>query len=517
MSESKSEQHLIAQRYNKLKQIRTLGYAVYPNTYKATHFLGQILSQHQDTSKLELEAERINVKVRGRIVAMRGQGKAGFINLSDGDHRLQIYLRKDNLGEKNFQLYRLLDLGDFVGVEGYLFRTRTEELTVHAENIVFLAKSLLPLPEKWHGLSDVEIRYRQRYLDLISNKKVRAVFQTRSKIIKGIRNFLDEMNYIEVETPMMQVVAGGASARPFKTFHNALNLPLFLRIAPELYLKRLIVGQLERVYEINRNFRNEGISTRHNPEFTMVEFYQSYSDYFELMDLTENLMKRLALEIFGSLEFEYNGDQISFDVWSRYSLKDAIQKFWPTSELFSLKSHDLEDTGRLNYICEKWNEHAISNELDQIPFRQSDSKGKILAGLFDVVVEKHLIQPTIIYDYPLELSPLSKTKPSDPMVAERFELFIAGMEIANAYSELNDPQEQQNRFEAQMVSRSEGDEEAHQMDEDYVRALCYGMPPTAGEGIGIDRLTMLFTNSLSIRDVILFPLLKPEKRAKNDV
>ena len=303
MSESKSEQHLVAQRHNKLEQIRTLGYAVYPNAYRATHFLGQILFQHQDTAKSELEAERINVKVRGRIVAMRGQGKAGFINLSDGDHRLQIYLRKDALGEKQFQLYRLLDLGDFVGVEGYLFRTRTEELTVHAENIVFLAKSLLPLPEKWHGLSDVEIRYRQRYLDLISNKKVRTVFQTRSKIIKGIRNFLDEMNYIEVETPMMQAVAGGASARPFKTFHNALNLPLFLRIAPELYLKRLIVGQLERVYEINRNFRNEGISTRHNPEFTMVEFYQSYSDYFELMDLTENLMKRLALEIFGSLEF----------------------------------------------------------------------------------------------------------------------------------------------------------------------------------------------------------------------
>lgn len=464
-----------------------------------------------------LETERIDVKIRGRIVAMRGQGKAGFINISDGDYRLQVYLRKDDLGEKLFKLYRLLDLGDFVGVEGYLFRTRTEELTVHAENIVLLAKSLLPLPEKWHGLSDVEIRYRQRYLDLISNKKVREIFQTRSKIIKGIRNYLDEMNYIEVETPMLQTLAGGAAARPFKTFHNALNLPLFLRIAPELYLKRLIVGQLERVYEINRNFRNEGISSRHNPEFTMVEFYQSYSDYTELMELTENLIKRLALEIFGSLEFEYNGDQISLQTWTRYSLKEAIKEFWPTSISLSLNPNDLEDTERLSHICQQWNKHATSNGLDQIPCTRNNSSGQFLAGLFDAVVEKHLVQPTIIYDYPLELSPLSKTKSSDPMVAERFELYIAGMEIANAYSELNDPQEQRKRFESQMVARAKGDEEAHQMDEDYVRALCYGMPPTAGEGIGVDRLTMLFTNSLSIRDVILFPLLKPEKRAKNDV
>ncbi len=513
MSESKTEQTLIAQRYAKLEKIKSLGYPTYPHAYSSSHSLGQILNQYHEASKEELESPRVTVRICGRMVAIRGQGKVGFANLSDGDHRLQVYVRRDTLGERLFELYRLLDLGDFVGVEGFLFRTRTDELTVHATKIEFLSKSLLPLPEKWHGLTDIEIRYRQRYLDLIANKHVREVFVTRSKIIKGIRRYLDELGYIEVETPMMQPVAGGATARPFRTFHNALGLPLFLRIAPELYLKRLIVGQLERVYEINRNFRNEGISTQHNPEFTMLEFYQSYSDYRELMNLTEDLLKRLARKILGGLEFEFNGIQISLQTWARYSLKESIRKFWPSDASPVPQPADLETLAELPYVCQRWNDYAVSHELDPVSWKPGDSTGRIWAGLFDAVVERHLLQPTIIYDYPLELSPLSKTKSDDPSLVERFELYIGGMEIANAYSELNDPEEQKKRFEAQVIERNNGDEEAHQMDEDYVRALRYGMPPTAGEGIGIDRLTMLFTNSVSIRDVILFPLLRPEKKS----
>ena len=512
MSPSKTEQTLVAQRYAKLEKIRALGYPVYPNAYSSTHSLCQILEQHRNSSKEQLESQPVTVRVCGRVVAIRGKGKVGFLNLSDGEHRLQAYIRRDGVGEPLFGLYRLLDVGDFLGVEGYLFRTRTGELTVHATGIEFLAKSLLPLPEKWHGLTDIEIRYRQRYLDLIANPGVREVFVTRSRIIRGIRDYLDERGYVEVETPMMQPVAGGATARPFRTFHNALGMPLYLRVAPELYLKRLIVGQLERVYEINRNFRNEGISTQHNPEFTMLEFYQSYSGYRELMDLTEDLLKRLAHEILGSPEFEFNGVPISLQTWARYSMKESIRKFWPGDVLPVPRPEELESLADLNRLCRSWNDYARSSGLEPVNCKPGDSRGLIWAGLFDAVVERHLIQPTIIYDYPLELSPLSKTKPEDPSLVERFELYIGGMEIANAYSELNDPEEQKRRFEAQAVERDKGDEEAHQMDEDYVRALRYGMPPTAGEGIGIDRLTMLFTNSDSIRDVILFPLLRPEKK-----
>ena len=512
MSPSKTEQTLVAQRYAKLEKIRALGSPVYPNAYSSTHSLRQILEQHRNSSKEELESQPVTVRVCGRVVAIRGKGKVGFLNLSDGEHRLQVYIRRDEVGEHLFGLYRLLDVGDFLGVEGYLFRTRTGELTVHATGMEFLAKSLLPLPEKWHGLTDIEIRYRQRYLDLIANPGVREVFVTRSRIIRGIRDYLDERGYVEVETPMMQPVAGGATARPFRTFHNAHGMPLYLRVAPELYLKRLIVGQLERVYEINRNFRNEGISTQHNPEFTMLEFYQSYSDYRELMDLTEDLLKRLAHEILGSPEFEFNGVRICLQTWSRYSMKESIRKFWPGDALPVPRSEELESLADLTRLCRSWNDYASSSGLEPVNCKPGDSRGLIWASLFDAVVERHLIQPTIIYDYPLELSPLSKTKPEDPSLVERFELYIGGMEIANAYSELNDPEEQKRRFEAQAVERDKGDEEAHQMDEDYVRALRYGMPPTAGEGIGIDRLTMLFTNSDSIRDVILFPLLRPEKK-----
>jgi lysyl-tRNA synthetase class 2 len=517
LTEPKNKQDLVTLRYSKLEEIKKLGLPTYPHRYDFTHRLGEILSRYQDRTKEQLDAEKISVRVCGRLVAMRGQGKAGFCNISDGDHRLQIYTRLDAVGEGNFTLYGLLDIGDFIGVEGYLFRTKTNELSVHASKLDFLAKSFLPLPEKWHGLTDVEIRYRQRYLDLISNKESRNVFVTRSKIIQQIRSFLDARGYVEVETPMMQPMAGGATARPFRTHHHALDMNLYLRIAPELYLKRLIVGQLERVYEINRSFRNEGISTQHNPEFTMLEFYQSYSDYRDLMELTESLIRQLAEAVLGKLEFEFDGQTISLGNWRRYSLQEAILAFWPPDCIPFPAEDDLRDFERLRLLSRRWNDYAGPNALETVPLHLDISRGALLGALFESVVERHLIQPTTIFDYPIELSPLSKTKPDDPTMVERFEVYMGGMEIANAYSELNDPEEQKRRFEAQMAERERGDEEAHQMDEDYVRALRYGMPPTAGEGIGIDRLTMLFTNSRSIRDVILFPHLRPEKREAYEI
>ncbi len=512
MTEPKSEQDHIAQRYLKFEKIKQAGYPAYPHRYDYTHTSSGIVRQFGSHSREQLEAERIEVRTCGRLVALRGHGKAGFSHISDGESRVQVYTRLDAVGERNYELYNLLDIGDFVGVEGYLFRTKTNELTVHATKVEFLAKSFLPLPEKWHGLTDVEIRYRQRYLDLVVNRQVREVFVKRSQIIRELRNFFDSRGYIEVETPMLQPMAGGATARPFKTYHNALDMDLYLRIAPELYLKRLIVGQLERVYEINRNFRNEGISIRHNPEFTMLEFYQSYSDYRDLMDLTEELICHLARLVLGKLELDYDGQKISLDEWKRFSLKQAILHFWPETVQPVAGAEDLEDLGRLQQLCQHWNEQAEARGAETVPLSQYDTRGALLGALFEAVVEKHLLGPTLIYDYPIELSPLSKTKPEDPSMVERFELYIGGMEIANAYSELNDPEEQKRRFETQMAEREKGDEEAHQMDEDYVRALRYGMPPTAGEGIGIDRLTMLFTNSRSIRDVILFPHMRPEKR-----
>jgi lysyl-tRNA synthetase, class II len=512
LTEPKSEQDLIAQRYAKFERIKQAGYEVYPHKYHYTLSPSQIVRKYQDCSKETLEAERVEVKTCGRLMALRGHGKASFSHVSDGEGKLQIYTRLDAVGEKNYDLYNLLDIGDIVGVEGYLFRTKTNELTVHTSRIELLAKSFLPLPEKWHGLTDVEIRYRQRYLDLIVNQSVRDVFVKRSQIIRELRVFFDSRGYIEVETPMMQPMAGGATAKPFKTYHNALDMDLYLRIAPELYLKRLIVGQLERVYEINRNFRNEGISVRHNPEFTMLEFYQSYSDYRDLMDLTEDLIKRLALSVLGTLELEFEGRSISLQNWQRFTVKEAIVHFWPESCPPRPSLTELGVFSNLQELCRRWNDLAPSHGGEALTVQQYLSRGVLLGALFEAVVEKHLIQPVIIYDYPIELSPLSKVKPDDPSLVERFELYIGGMEIANAYSELNDPEEQQRRFEAQMAEREKGDEEAHQMDEDYVRALRYGMPPTAGEGIGIDRLTMLFTHSRSIRDVILFPHMRPEKR-----
>jgi len=462
------EDELYQQRVSRIAEIEALGFQPYGHRFDFSHTIPQILAGYGTKTAPELE-QRVSVKVAGRISTIRRMGKAGFAHLLQNGERLQIYIRKDAIGEKDFALYEKLDLGDIIGVEGYLFRTRTGELSVHAERLYFLAKTLYPMPEKWHGLEDVEIRYRQRYLDLISNPEVRNVFVIRAKIVASMRRVLEAHGFLEVETPMLQPLYGGAAARPFRTHHNTLDIDLYLRIAPELYLKRLIVGGLERVYEINRNFRNEGISTRHNPEFTMLEFYQAYTDYLGMMDLSEELLRQAAIDATGSAVVEYQGEKIDFGNFRRVSMRDAVG--------------------------------------------DPSLKGQALMDAFERNVESTLIQPTIVFDYPVEVSPLSKNKPGDPDFVERFEIYVAGMEIGNAFTELNDPTEQRRRFDLQLSLREKGDEEAHQMDEDYVRALCYGMPPTGGEGIGIDRVTMILTNSRSIRDVILFPLLRPVGQA----
>ena len=483
-------------RIQKLKDIQDLGYEPYPTFYRNTHTLAEVGKEFADKSAEVLEHEKYKVRVAGRILTNRPFGKAGFITLSDGEGQLQAYAKKDQLPERDFGLYKLLDIGDFIGVEGVLFRTRTGELTVLAGELTFLSKSFLPLPEKWHGLKDVEIRYRQRYVDLVVNREVRDVFVKRSLIIRELRRFLDERGYLEVETPILHPIAGGALAKPFRTHHNALDMKLYLRIAPELYLKRLIVGGLNRVYDLNRIFRNEGISTRHNPEFTMLEFYQAYSNYTDLMDLTEEMLSGIAEKVCGSRIITYDDQQIDFGNWDRLSMTDAILKYSPEK----IDEAALKDRSTVEALLKKL--HA---EFDpRMPL------GNLIGTLFETVAEEHLVQPTFIYDYPLELSPLSKQKASDKSLVERFELYVGGMEIANGYSELNDPFDQRNRFLAQLEARERGDEEAHQMDEDYIRALSYGMPPTAGEGIGVDRLAMLLTNSTSIRDVILFPHLRAE-------
>jgi lysyl-tRNA synthetase class 2 len=422
------------------------------------------------------------------------------VHLQGNGAQIQAYIRKDTVGEEDYQLFRLLDVGDIAGIEGHLFRTRTDELTIFARKIHFLSKSLLPLPEKWHGLTDVEIRYRQRYVDLISSPEVRDVFVRRSRLIREIRRFMEEHDYLEVETPMMQPLAGGATARPFKTFHEALGIPLYLRIAPELYLKRLTVGGLDRVYEINRNFRNEGISRQHNPEFTMLEFYAAYSNYQDLMDFTEEMLTRVVQTVTGGLEVQYGDQVLDFGSYSRYTMMEALRQFWPSEPVPT--EEQLFDPDEVVKLL----------KAQGIAFEPGQNWGKLFGLLFEEIVEEKLIQPTFIYDYPVELSPLSKKRDSDPRFVERFELYVAGFEIANAYSELNDPEEQRNRFEAQLRERARGDLEAHEMDEDYLRALRFGMPPTAGEGIGIDRLAMVLTNSRSIREVILFPQLRPEAR-----
>ena len=508
------DQKIYDLRKEKLKQIEALGQLAYPYRYETTRTIPQILDEYLAKSAEELENPRINVSVAGRIMSIRLQGKAGFAHLQQGGQRLQVYVRLDNVGEKGFQLYKLLDLGDYIGVKGYLFRTRTGELTVHVEEITFLVKDLLPLPEKWHGLQDVETRYRRRYVDLTMNPEVREVFIKRAKVVQSLRRFLDANAFVEVETPMMQPMAGGAVAKPFVTRHNTLDMDLFLRIAPELYLKRLVVGGMDRVYEINRNFRNEGISTQHNPEFTMLEFYMAYADYHDMMDFTARMLAQVARDVNGTTISHFNGREIDWSNFQRLSMREAIIQYWPENSTPKPEIKDFATAESLAVLVRRYNTHN-----PHLPYDPSAPSGKTMAEIFEFVAEPHLIQPTFIYDFPLAISPLSKNKREPEENAdwvERFEIFVAGLEIGNAFSELNDPEEQRRRFEGQLAERARGDEEAHQLDEDYIRALSYGLPPTAGEGVGIDRLTMLLTDSRSIRDVILFPLLRPMKREEED-
>ncbi|MDA8427944.1 MAG: lysine--tRNA ligase [Geobacteraceae bacterium] len=486
---------LLLQRRRKVDTLWEAGINPYPNDFKPQHTSADIEAAYGKTELLDASGE--NLVVAGRILARRSFGKAAFIQLQDRKGRLQLYVKKDEIGEEAFANFESFDIGDIVGAEGYPFRTKTAELSLHVRSIRLLVKSLHPLPEKFHGLTDVETRYRQRYVDLIVNPEAREIFVKRSRIVNLIRAFMTGRDFLEVETPMMHQIPGGATARPFITHHNALDMQLYLRIAPELYLKRLVVGGMERVFEINRNFRNEGISVRHNPEFTMMEFYQAYATYEDLMDFTEELFCHVAQEVLGTLDFINQGLEISFQrPWKRLTVREAVLEYGDI-EAKQLDDRDLA----LAY--------ARSIGLD---LKDDIGYGKLLMEIFEEVAEHKLIQPTFITAYPTEVSPLSRKNDLNPELVDRFELIIGGREIANAFSELNDPVDQKERFLSQVAEKDKGDEEAHYMDEDYVRALEYGMPPTAGEGIGIDRLVMLLTDSASIRDVILFPQLRKETK-----
>jgi lysyl-tRNA synthetase, class II len=493
-------------RRQKLKQIEALGQIAYRSKYEFTHTIPQILADYSDKAAEQLENPRVNVRVAGRIMAIRLMGKAGFCHVQQDGKRLQIYVKKDAVGDKGFELYKLLDLGDHIGVSGYLFRTRTGELTIHVEEITFLSKDLLPLPEKFHGLTDVELRYRQRYVDLVMNPEVREVFLKRSKLVTSLRRTMEARGFVEVETPMMQPIAGGAVARPFVTHHNTLDMDLYLRIAPELYLKRLVVGGFDRVYEINRNFRNEGLGWRWNPEFTMLEFYQAYTDYQGVMDLTQELITQAAIDVTGGTKTKWGDVEIDWANWTRLTMREAIIHYWPESAGAKPAMSDFASHDGVKALVERFNQaHA------HMAYDPKEPVGKTIASLFEAVAEEHLDQPTIIYEFPTAVSPLSKQKPDEPEWTERWEIFAGQMEISNGFSELNDPEDQRRRFEAQLQERARGDDEAHQMDEDYIRALSYGMPPAGGVGVGVDRLCMLLTDSHTIRDVILFPLLRPDK------
>ena len=492
---------LYQQRLANLAALGALGVDVYPRLFVRSDTIEALVGAHGGRTGAELDEAKPQTTTAGRILAIRSFGKANFLVLTDGRARIQAYIRQDALPARDFQVFKLLDFGDFVGVSGRVFRTKTNELTIWATELTFLAKCLRPLPEKWHGLQDVEIRYRQRYLDLIVNPDSRRVFEVRSRVLAGTRRFLDDRGFLEVETPMMQPIAGGALARPFVTHHNTLDMTLYMRIAPELYLKRLTVGGMERVYEINRNFRNEGISTQHNPEFTMLEFYWAYADYRNLMDLTEELISTVARHATGQDTCTFGGDQIDLAApYRRVSLREAAREAAAAKLGIEIPADALRDRAQAA---------AIAGTLG-LPVAASAGAGKIATEIFEALCESSLVQPTFVYDFPTEVSPLSKQRADDPDTVERFELYIGRFEVANAFSELNDPAEQRRRFEAQLADRQRGDEEAHAMDEDYVRALEYGMPPTGGEGIGIDRLVMLLTGSPSIRDVILFPLMRPQ-------
>jgi lysyl-tRNA synthetase, class II len=494
-----SEDEQIQQRKANLSELAKIGVEIYPRTFERRHTITELVDHYGQRSHDELEAERIETITAGRILAIRAFGKANFLVLSDGHAKLQVYVRHDSMPEIDFKTYKLLDFGDWVGVEGRLFRTKTNEFTIWASRLHFLSKCLLPLPEKWHGLTDVEIRYRQRYLDLAVNPDSRRVFETRSRVVSAIREFMTARGYLEVETPMMQPIAGGAIARPFVTHHNTLDMDLYLRIAPELYLKRLTVGGLEKVFEINRNFRNEGISTQHNPEFTMMEFYEAYADYQALMRMTEEMISTVAQRAIGTQQITFGEHQISLQPpFARLSLREAARAAASSRLHRVVTDEEMRDRDAVAAIAAQ-----LHVEIDP-----GYGAGKIATEIFERFCEDRLLQPTFVYDHPTEVSPLSKQKPDDPDTVERFELYIGGFEVANAFSELNDPAEQRRRFEGQLKNRARGDLEAHEMDEDYIRALEYGLPPTGGEGVGIDRLVMLLTNSPSIRDVILFPLMR---------
>jgi len=486
-------------RLEKLEKLKALGVEVWPAKAKRTHGLAQVVADHAERSAEQLEAEPARVSVMGRILAIREMGKSVFMHLSEGGEKLQAYFRKNDLDAqdpKAWEVAKLLDLGDFISVTGPLMRTKTGELSVRVEELQFLTKALLPLPEKWHGLQDKELRYRQRYLDLATNPEVFRTLQSRSRIIAAVRRHMEGQGFLEVETPMMQPIPGGATARPFVTHHNALDIDLYLRIAPELYLKRLIVGGFEKVFEINRNFRNEGVSTRHNPEFTMLELYQAYADYEDNMDLTEELFRELAQLVLGTTDVPYGDKLFHFgEPFVRLSVFDSILKYNP-----ELSADDLNDIDKARAIAKQAGAKVLGFE----------GLGKLQVMIFEELVEHKLEQPHFITQYPFEVSPLARRNDQNPNVTDRFELFIGGREIANAYSELNDAEDQAERFMAQVADKDAGDDEAMHYDADFVRALEYGMPPTAGEGIGIDRLVMLLTNSPSIRDVILFPHMRPE-------
>lgn len=486
---------LIEQRRSKLAEWRQKGHA-YPTDFRRDSLAAKLLATYGDKEEPELLANPIHVKVAGRMMTRRLMGKASFAHIQDMSGRLQLYIRQDDVTPEGYEEFKQWDLGDIIGAEGDLFKTKTGELSVKVKKIVLLSKSIRPLPDKFHGLTDQETRYRQRYLDLIANEETRHTFLMRSKITDSIRDFLKKEHYLEVETPMMQVLAGGAAAKPFITHHHVLDMPLYLRIAPELYLKRLVVGGFERVFEINRNFRNEGLSTQHNPEFTMLEFYQAYSDYKDLMNLTEVMFRQIANDVLGTMKFSYQGMELDFSQpFARMPLKQAILKFNK-----NLKEADLDSLEAARSTAKKL----------EIPIQETHGLGKIQVEIFEKTVEHELKQPTFITEYPAETSPLARRNDDNPFITERFELFIAGREIANGFSELNDPEDQAERFRQQMQVKAAGDEEAMPYDTDYVTALEYGLPPTAGEGIGIDRLVMLFTNSPSIRDVILFPHMRPK-------
>ncbi len=494
--QQRSENEYIQQRKENLKSLRERGIDPFPVKYTYDITPTMIKEVFEKYTGEELEELAKQVKTCGRIMSKRMQGRAAFLHISDGTTQVQLYLRQDKVGKEEYKALKKIEVGDFLGVEGVLFRTRTDELSILVDSYQFLSKAIRPLPEKWHGLKDKELRYRMRYLDLISNEEVRETFRIRSRIMSETRRFFESKDYMEVETPMMQVIPGGAAARPFVTHHNALDLDLYLRIAPELYLKRLIIGGFPKVFEINRNFRNEGLDSQHNPEFTMLEFYEAYADLRDMMTITEELLTTICENVLGTRNVKYGDHTLDFETpFERMTMREAIVKFSEIS-MEALESRDtllvearklgIEDAEKLGY-------------------------GKLMGEIFDHVAEPNLIQPTFITEYPVEVSPLTKSIEGDDRFVDRFELFIAGMELANAYSELNDPDEQLRRFKMQLSEREKGDDEAQMMDQDFLTAMEHGMPPTGGQGIGMDRLVMVLTNSLSIRDVILFPHMRPKQ------